>query len=168
MKLPLTLLTLALLFALPSAYAQPSQNLEPYEVTYEGNDFEIRAAMSNNAGIEGVEVYPEYGSILLTLGEGSEVQDNELTILLPRELIDSKEDNADADFLIIVDGFDVEYEEIQTTATARTLRFNLPSDAIEIEIFGSQVIPEFPFGVMIATSATIGMIILIQRTRRFF
>lgn len=168
MILPLTLLTLVLLIALPSAYAQSPQNLEPYEVTYEGNDFEIRAAMSNNAGIEGVEVYPEYGSILLTLGEGSEIEDNELTILLPRGLIDSKEDNEDADFLIIVDGFDVEYEEIQTTAAARTLRFSLPSDAIEIEIFGSQVIPEFPFGAMIATSATIGMILLIHRTRRFF
>jgi hypothetical protein len=69
MILPLTLLTLVLLFALPGAYAQSPQNLEPYEVTYEGNDFEIRAAMSNNAGIEGVEVYPEYGSILLTLAK---------------------------------------------------------------------------------------------------
>ena len=168
MILPLTILTLSLLFALPGAYAQSTGNLDPYEVTYEGNTFEIRTAISNDAAIEGVEVNPEYGSILLTLGEGSDIDANQLTILLPRGLIDSKEDNTDADFLIIVDGFDVDYEEIQTTAAARTLRFSLPSDASEIEIFGSQVIPEFPFGVIIASAGTIGMILVIHRTRLFF
>lgn len=162
------LLGFILLFSIPSTYAQPSQDLEAYEVTYEENTFEVRAAMSNNAGIDDIEVFPEFGSILLTLGEGSQIAENELTIVLPRGLIDSNEDGADSDFLIIVDGLDVEYEEIQTAGTARTLRFNLPSDAIEVEIFGSQVIPEFPFGIIITLSATIGAILLIHRTRRFF
>jgi hypothetical protein len=44
----------------------------------------------------------------------------------------------------------------------------MPKDAIEVEIFGSQVIPEFPFGLLIASSATIGLVLLLHRIRQLF
>jgi hypothetical protein len=154
---------------IPSVNAQESpseQDLETYQVTYEEHTFEVKAALSNDGTISGMELVPEVASILLTLEAGSE--DGELTIILPRDLIDSKDEGVDDEFFIVVDGFDVEPEEILTTETERALKFPVPADAIEVEIFGSQVIPEFPLGLLIASSATIGLVPLLHRIRHLF
>ncbi|HEV8405328.1 MAG TPA: hypothetical protein VGQ13_05410 [Nitrososphaera sp.] len=123
--------------------------------------------MPSDGSVDGIEVYPEYGSILLTLDVGSQSGQGELAIILPRGLIDSKEGGVDSEFLVIVDGEDVEYEETQTTGTERVLTFPLPEDAFEVEIFGTQVVPEFPLAIVtIASSAMIGLVLIFQRIRR--
>jgi len=155
---------------LPYAKAQDdleSKNLRTYEVTYEGHTFEVKAAMTNNGTINGIQVNPEVGSILLTLDAGSQSGENDLTIILPRGLIDSKEADADSEFLVIVDSEDVEYKEILTTETERVLKFPLPEDSSEVEIFGSQVVPEFAFLIVtIASSGIMGAVLVFHRTRR--
>jgi hypothetical protein len=154
---------------LPSINGQepPSeQDLETYEVTYEEHTFEVKAALSNDGRISGMELVPEIASILLTLETGS--KEGELTIILPRDLIDSKEGGVDDEFFIIVDGLDVEPEEILTTETERALKFPVPADASEVEIFGTEVIPEFPLGLLIASSAAIGLVPLLHRIRHLF
>jgi len=71
--------------------------------------------------------------------------DGQLTIELPRELIDAKIDDVDKDFLVLVNGKVVDFDET-TSSVERTLVIPFTPDAKEIKIIGTNVIPEF--GIM--------------------
>jgi predicted secreted protein with PEFG-CTERM motif len=91
--------------------------------------------------------------------------DGVLTITLPREVIDAKINGEDDDFFILIDGEEVEFEEVKT-ATDRTLTIAFPDGAEEIEIIGSFVIPEFgTIAVLILAIAIISIIAVSARTR---
>jgi predicted secreted protein with PEFG-CTERM motif len=68
--------------------------------------------------------------------------DGQLTITLPRELIDAKIGDEDDDFFVLVDGEEVDFDETMTS-TDRTLVISFPAGAEEIEIIGTHVVPEF-------------------------
>jgi len=68
--------------------------------------------------------------------------DGQLTITLPRELIDAKIGEEDDDYFVLVDGEEVDFDET-TTSTDRTLVISFPAGAEEIEIIGTHVVPEF-------------------------
>jgi predicted secreted protein with PEFG-CTERM motif len=91
--------------------------------------------------------------------------DGELTITLPRALIDAKIGDEDDDFFVLVDGEEVEFEET-STATDRTLTIQFPAGAEEIEIIGTFVIPEFgTIAVMILAVAIVSIIAVTSRSR---
>jgi len=62
--------------------------------------------------------------------------DGQLTITLPRELIDAKIGDKDDDFLVLVDRKEMYFDET-TTSTDRTLVILFPAGAEEIEIIGT-------------------------------
>ncbi len=162
------IVAIMLLSLLPYARAQDSlqsENLKPYEVTYGGSTFEVRAAMPGDGKVDGIEVYPEYGSILLTLEVGSQSNGGEFTIILPRALIDAKDKGLDSKFLVVVDGENVDYNETLPTQTERMLKFPLPADAFEVEIFGSQVVPELPVGLIAIFGSVISAVLIYHRFR---
>ncbi len=68
--------------------------------------------------------------------------DGQLTITLPRELIDAKIGDEDDDYFVLVDGEEVDFDET-TTSIDRTLVISFPAGAEEIEIIGTHVVPEF-------------------------
>jgi hypothetical protein len=145
-----------------------SAGAESYEVKYGDQEFEIQAVMPGEGRIGSIQVFPEYGSIYLTLDVDPEAGDGELRIVLPRSLIDSKtEDATDMDFLVLVDGEDVEYSE-SSTSLARELRIPILADATEVEIFGSQVLPEFPFGIVPVIVSAITIFLIIYRRTNVF
>lgn len=91
--------------------------------------------------------------------------DGQLTITLPRALIDAKTNGEDDDFFVLIDGEEVEFEET-TTAMDRTLTINFPDGAEEIEIIGSFVIPEFgTIAALILAIAIISIIAVSAKTR---
>ncbi|HEY7367741.1 MAG TPA: PEFG-CTERM sorting domain-containing protein [Nitrosopumilaceae archaeon] len=91
--------------------------------------------------------------------------DGQLTITLPRALIDAKTNGEDDDFFVLIDGEEVEFEET-TTATDRTLTINFPDGAEEIEIIGSFVVPEFgTIAALILAIAIISIIAVSAKTR---
>jgi len=91
--------------------------------------------------------------------------DGELTVTLPRELIDAKIGSEDDDFFVLVDGEEVEFEET-TTSTARTLTIGFPIGAEEIEIIGTMVVPEFgTIAVLILAVAIISIVAVSARSR---
>ena len=61
-----------------------------------------------------------------------------LEITLDRNFFDSVYQGEDDDFIVLVDGDEPEYSEINTTDQSRTLSISLPSGTEEIEIIGSQ------------------------------
>jgi predicted secreted protein with PEFG-CTERM motif len=91
--------------------------------------------------------------------------DGQLTITLPRALIDAKTNGEDDDFFVLIDGEEVEFEET-TTTTDRTLTINFPDGAEEIEIIGSFVVPEFgTIAALILAVAIISIIAVSAKTR---
>lgn len=101
-------------------------------------------------------------SLILTI---STTSDGELTITLPRALIDAKLNGEDDDFFVLVDGEEVDFDET-TTSTDRTLTIAFPDGAEEIEIIGTFVVPEFgTIAVLILAVAIISIIAVSTKTR---
>ena len=93
------------------------------------------------------------------------VDDGELTITLPRELIDSKIGDADDDFFVLVDAEEVDFDETKTDLE-RTLTIGFPAGTEEIEIIGTFVIPEFgTIAALILAVAIISIIAVSAKTR---
>jgi len=91
--------------------------------------------------------------------------DGQLTITLPRELIDAKIGDDDDDFFVLVDGEEVDFDET-TTSTDRTLVISFPAGAEEIEIIGTHVIPEFgAIAALILAVAIISIIAVSAKSR---
>jgi predicted secreted protein with PEFG-CTERM motif len=67
--------------------------------------------------------------------------DGNLTITLPRKLVDAKNGTNDDQFFVLVDGADTGFQESKTS-TDRTLSIPFSVGTEKIEIIGTQV-PEF-------------------------
>ncbi len=130
-------------------------------VTYGDKSFDVEASLSNGS-VKSIDVDPDFTSLLLTV-ETSATANGELMITLPRELIDAKNNGADDSFIVLVDGDEVDYEEHHVTATERALKIELPAGVEEVEIVGSQVIPEFPVTVMAVMGAIVATAIAVTR-----
>jgi len=93
------------------------------------------------------------------------VDDGELTITLPRELIDAKFNGDDDDFFVLVDAEEVDFDETKTDLE-RTLIIGFPAGTEEIEIIGTFVIPEFgTIAALILAVAIISIIAVSARTK---
>ena len=91
--------------------------------------------------------------------------DGELTITLPRELIDATAEDGGT-FFVLVDDEEVEFEEIESTAADRTLKIPFTVGSTQIEIIGSFVVPEFgTIAVLILAIAIISIIAVSSKTR---
>ncbi len=89
--------------------------------------------------------------------------DGQLTITLPRELIDAKIGDDDDDYFVLVDGEEVDFDET-TTSTDRTLVISFPAGAAEIEVIGTHVVPEF--GAITALLLAVGIISIVILTTK--
>jgi len=98
--------------------------------------------------------------------EISTTSDGELTITLPRELIDALLENGDDDeFFVLVDAEEVDFDETKTSSD-RTLTIAFLAGSEEIEIIGTFVIPEFgAIAALILAVAIISIIAVSAKTR---
>jgi len=93
------------------------------------------------------------------------IADGQLTITLPRELIDAKIGDEDDDFFVLVDGEEVDFDET-ITSTDRTLVISFFAGAEEIEIIGTHVVPEFgAIAALILAVAIISIIAVSAKSR---
>lgn len=112
-----------------------------------------------------LSVNPDDDASSLLIGI-STTSDGELTITLPRALIDAVgPDGAEDSFFVLIDGEEVDFDETKTS-TDRTLTIAFPDGAEEIEIIGSFVVPEFgTIAALILAVAIISIIAVSSRTR---
>ena len=94
-----------------------------YSVSYRINGGEIYSITPNE----------DANSLIISLVA---INDGELTITLPRTLLDSKADNIDDEFIVLCDGTDVLVRETPTTID-KTLTISFKKDCKEIEIIGT-------------------------------
>ena len=91
--------------------------------------------------------------------------DGSLTLTIPRSVLDATINGGDDDFFVLVDGEEVDFDEIKTS-THRTLTIAFPAGAEEIEIIGTFVVPEFgTIAAMILAVAIISIIAISAKSR---
>jgi len=131
-------------------------------VEFEGNKIPVKYTMTNGS-VRGIEVDPDFTSIIISI---SATGDGDLTLTIPRQLLDARFDvcaGGDDEFIALIDGEEETYEETDTTTSDRTLMIEFPGGAEEIEIIGTCVIPEFGILAPLVLAAAVGAIIVASR-----
>jgi predicted secreted protein with PEFG-CTERM motif len=133
-------------------------------VEFEGNKIPVKYTITNGS-VRGIEVDPDFMSIIISI---SATDDGELTITLPRKLIDARfgEDGCSGDddeFIALIDGEEETYDETDTTTSDRELVIPIPGGAEEVEIIGTCIIPEFGILAPLVLAAAVGAIIVASR-----
>ena len=91
--------------------------------------------------------------------------DGSITLTIPRSVLDATINSEDDQFFVLVDGEEVDFEEI-ATSTERTLTINFLAGTEEIEIIGTFVIPEFgTIAAMILAVAIISIVAISAKSR---
>ena len=135
--------------------AQPP--VENQSVTFSDGTLQTVNATLTNGVITRITAVEAAATLLFSLSTTSE--NGEFTVVLPRALIDSREEpdedgiEDENNFLILVDGNYIDYDELASTDTERTLIVPIPAGAAEILIGGSSMVPEFPLVVIGAAVA---------------
>ncbi len=143
----LSLITL-LLFSNLSAYAE-SYSLEIDDEVY---DIEYNF----NGDVIAMAIDKETFSLLIAT---ENVNDSQFQIKLPNDLIRAENN----EFAVLVNGFEVDYEVMETVD--RNLTFFVPAFTEEIEIIGTFVVPEFPLGMVLVLGTLSGIIIIVQKSK---
>jgi predicted secreted protein with PEFG-CTERM motif len=89
----------------------------------------------------------------------------EITVTLPRDVIDATTGDEDDEFFVLVDNEEVLFDET-TTSTDRTLTIQFPAGTETIEIIGTFAIPEFgTIAAMILAIAIISIIAISTKSK---
>lgn len=91
-----------------------------------------------------------------------DVKDSFFEISFPSELLSAK----NAEFVVLVDGLETDYS-ITYNSNNPALRFPIPEGTEEIEIIGTSVVPEFPFGALAILGIVSAIAITFSRTKLF-
>ena len=93
------------------------------------------------------------------------LEDGSITLTIPRSVLDATVNDEDDEFFVLVDGEEVDFEEI-TTSTDRTITIEFFAGSEQIEIIGTFVIPEFgTIAAMILAVAIISIIAISAKSR---
>ena len=133
------------------------------KVHVEGTEFDVSYSITGGK-VLGITSDVEAKSLIISIETTS---DGSLTITLPRELIDAKIGIDDDNFFVLIDGEESgDVTEDPTTATSpRTLTIPFSDGAEEIEIIGTQIVPEFgPIAALVLAIAIISIIALSAKT----
>jgi predicted secreted protein with PEFG-CTERM motif len=92
--------------------------------------------------------------------------DGTMTLKIPRELMDAKTTSGDDDmFIVLIDGAEVEAQQTSTSGS-RTLTINFLKGDSDVEIIGTQIVPEFgAIAALVLAVAIISIIAVSAKTR---
>ena len=130
--------------------------------------------------VENMEVDYDGLALVITIDA---TKDGTITVTLPRDLIDAKKpanlsaddilvgktvdpkDLEDDDFFVLIGGEEASFKETKSK-TSRTLSIGFLADDTQIEIVGTQIVPEFgPIAALVLTVAIISIIAVSAKTR---
>ena len=127
---------------------QDSTDLVSYEIT--------------NAKL--INIMPDLDAVSLVVYIES-TNDGSITLTIPRSVLDASINEGDDEFFVLVDGEEVDFEEI-TTSTDRTLTIEFLAGTEQIEIIGTFVIPEFgTIAAMILAVAIISIVAISAKSK---
>lgn len=93
--------------------------------------------------------------------------DGQLTLQLPRNIIDSKNGTDDSDYVVFVDQVE-DVADDDMGATTRTVTINFSEGAEQIDIVGTSMVPEFgSIAAIVLAVAIVGIIVATTRYSKF-
>jgi predicted secreted protein with PEFG-CTERM motif len=155
----------ALVFSIGVApvFAQTPQQFAVKDVS-SGQSYTVNYSVTG-ATVNDISISPQDTSLLVTLTSSS---DGNLTMTMPRSLIDAKATSGDDQFFVLVDGADSEFDESKTT-DSRTITVSIPEGTEEVEVIGTQVVPEFGgLSFVVLVIAIISIVAISSKTRLKF
>ncbi|MGI0066600.1 MAG: PEFG-CTERM sorting domain-containing protein [Nitrosotalea sp.] len=164
MRLPSVILT-CLVFSMGVApvFAQTSQSYVINDAQ-SGQSFQVPYDITG-AIVSDMSISPHDTSLVILLKSSD---DGNLTMTLPRSLIDAKNGANDDQFFVLVDGAEADFAE-HKTSTDRTITVFIPKDTIQVEVIGTQVVPEFGMlSSLVLVIAIISIITVSTKTRLKF
>jgi predicted secreted protein with PEFG-CTERM motif len=124
-----------------------------YLLVVDGHEYSIPYKV--DANVLAMAIDPELNSLLIGL---ENTKDSVFEIRLLHEVISAQNN----EFMILVNGNDVDYN-ISSDADSTTLSFYVPEFTEEVEIVGTHVVPEFPFGAILGLTIMITLVIVLAR-----
>jgi predicted secreted protein with PEFG-CTERM motif len=92
--------------------------------------------------------------------------DGSISLMIPRNVLDSLSNGRDSDFIVLVDGEEADFEEIDSDDATRTLDITFSEGSTQIEIIGTWAVPEFgTMAAIILAVAIVSIIAISARTR---
>jgi hypothetical protein len=137
----------------------------PYSLTIDGKSYPINYTIESGL-LTSITANTQDKS--LTLHAVNSTKTDKLTISLPREVIDSQNNDADTPFMVFVNGGQVQFNETTTCSnnSSRTLEISLPYEGqtnpvgtLDVKIIGTKVIPEFGSLAVVMISIIMAVIV---------
>jgi hypothetical protein len=88
----------------------------------------------------------------------NDLKESYAIIVIPKMVLDSHIENNMTDFIVTVNGKEVQYEEASDDIE-RGLKINIVEDS-DIEIIGTSAVPEFEISMIILTLSLLGLVLL--------
>ena len=131
-----------------------------YQIEADGKTFDV--SYSFDGELVAMDVDTESTSLLVGT---QNVQESTFEISFSSELLAAN----NAQFVVLVDGLETDYS-VSYNGNDPTITVPIPTDAEEIEIIGTSVIPEFPLGVLaiMGMISALGLILSKSRLAVFF
>lgn len=153
------MMTMVLSVGTTSVFAQTTQQFEVKDPS--GNQsYQVNYGISG-ATIQNISINPDDSSLIIDV---ISTDAGSLTMSMPRTLIDAKSGNADDQFIVLVDGADTDFNESKATTSDRTVTVAFPEGTEQIEIIGTQVVPEFG-GISLAILALTVLFVVVFSTK---
>lgn len=132
-----------------------SSNYSEYVLEIDQHAYSISYIV--NADVVAMAIDPESKSLLIGLDK---TYDSQFFIELEHELINAQNN----EFVILVNGQDVDYEVTSDSSISR-LTFFVPTGSEEVEIIGTSVVPEFPTGAIFGFAVMISTIMIFAKIK---
>ncbi len=128
----------------------------------DGTDLSVKYSITNGK-VLGIKADVQSKSLIVSI---QTTGDGVLTVTLPRGLIDAQVNGQDDHFYILNDGQEnTDFQETSKTTTDRTLSIPFTDGTQEIEIIGTQIIPEFgPIAALVLAIAIVSIIAVSAKT----
>jgi predicted secreted protein with PEFG-CTERM motif len=136
------------------------------KIHVENTDFDVSYSITGGK-VLGITADVEAKSLLVSI-ETTDPNGGVLKLTLPRALIDAKiTATEDDNFFVLIDGEEsADATETETTSTDRTLTIPFLDGTEEIEIIGTQIVPEFgAIAALVLAVAIISIIAVSAKTR---
>ena len=145
------------LFAFAESHPEYFGIENPSEYVLTVDEHTLSVPYHVNANVIAMAIDPELKSLLIGL---EDTKDSEFIIDLNHEII-SAENN---DYAVLVNGIYVDYD-IVSDSDSSTLSFFVPAFTEEVEIVGTRVIPEFPFGAIMGFVLLVSVVVLVPKLK---
>ena len=116
----------------------------------------------NGGTVSGVTLNPTSKTLVVNIQANN---DGQITLNIPRSVLDAKSGTNDSPFAVIIDGEEVEQFTDSPTSDTRDVTISFQAGSEKIEIVGTQIVPEFgPIAALVLAIAIISIIAVSAKT----